>query len=1334
LGNARNDIFVAGQNGGLLLYLKKPLEVNNHDNCEAYPLNTAPMLNIIVDDLLRKGKIFFSYRGNTITFTATATDVEDNGLEFGIKDIYYHEAYYSHSPKNVTANINAKINPDTGVFTWIPNETGTFYIAITVTETDGLPSNRLSDEDVIKIYVSDVIVKDEESEPPGFSYDLINPIPKSEGNNCACQTPLLSMTKTKLSTLFSNLLSSFISSGTFTLPNNLWWDNTDNIFVIIKHVVYHYNGSRWSSIYALDSEPYELLYYDYGDILYGIWGNSANDLFIVGEEGRILHYDGNNWMGMNNSTNKTLTAVWGASGNDVFAVGWDGTILHYDGSHWTKMNSGTKEALFGIWGTHGNNVFAVGVNGTILHYDGHKWTTMSSDTNQDILGILGCSGSDIYAVGNGIILHYDGIQWEKRGILEELWNFFKTTTFRKSYDLSDWSFIDKKSATSLTIMESNTDSNFSSVWVNSAKDVFAVGDGWHEGVIFHYDGKHWTEMLKDEISFSDIWGSSENNVFVVGDGIVFHYDGNQWTEMLKDNISFSDIWGSSENNVFVVGGNWHEGVIFHYDGKHWTEMFKSDIGPFHDVWGTTSNNVFATAGYGNNKTYFHYDGNHWTTITQKDMEEDHNPKSDVNSSSNFSHLNDDDWFSGIWGNAETNVLTIGMYDYDKYNDYPYYYHFSLYDDDLDTIFRYDGNQWTVVATGIGISLNDIMGVGDDVFMVGDHGTILHYDLSQEVTNSMPEIAGNDNYCEFSPNESPVNIEPISVVEDDTIPATTVNDDATPSTTGAAHTLIFTTQGNGKVTSTQDGIDCGVDCSEDYTNGTAVTVTAIPEKGSRFTGWGGKCSGIDTDSFTVTMNTAMNCSAIFAPLPSYTLTINKLGSGAGTVTTSQGSGIFCGTVCTESYYEGSTIILIATADDNSKFVQWAENGCAGSITMTKDLECKAVFNQLPPPASEPDLPPPAAEPDLPPDYSLKVITMGSGKGIVQSEPTGIDCGTDCEENYASNTIVTLTATLEAGTRFSSWQGNCQGNELSTTATMTANLQCKALFKSIPNRTLTVNQEGSGTGIVNASEGLNSGILDCTSTCSEDYSNESTIALTAIADSDSLFTGWSGDENCADSITITADMNCTATFELLPPPDDLEEDDLEEDDLEEEPTNRYKKETTIVTFEDKTVELPVLDEAKTVAINTEGEVIDTDAGFVGGISVEGEAFAEEAQPKSSDVLDVRSSIEVDSEHLGQPAEVLVVAAYQPDTPNTRSSKPAPVSFYMLVDTKGTVVPWDMNMASLIPLKTVAILDEAVEVPIYQGALGITGTVNLYVGYRAKDGTVIYSPDTLDINITE
>ena len=38
--------------------------------------------------------------------------------------------------------------------------------------------------------------------------------------------------------------------------------------------------------------------------------------------------------------------MWGSSGGDVFAVGSDGTILHYDGTAWSAMGSGTTNDLY----------------------------------------------------------------------------------------------------------------------------------------------------------------------------------------------------------------------------------------------------------------------------------------------------------------------------------------------------------------------------------------------------------------------------------------------------------------------------------------------------------------------------------------------------------------------------------------------------------------------------------------------------------------------------------------------------------------------------------------------------------------------------------------------------------------------------------------------------------------------------------------------------------------------------------------------------------------------------------------------------------------------------
>ena len=50
-------------------------------------------------------------------------------------------------------------------------------------------------------------------------------------------------------------------------------------------------------------------------------------------------------------------------------------------------------------------------------------------------------------------------------------------------------------------------------------------------------------------------------------------------------------------------------------------------------------------------------------------------------------------------------------------------------------------------------------------------------------------------------------------------------------------------GSGTVTSSPAGISCGSTCSSSFTQGTAVTLTASPNVGSTFTGWGGSgCSG------------------------------------------------------------------------------------------------------------------------------------------------------------------------------------------------------------------------------------------------------------------------------------------------------------------------------------------------------------------------------------------------------------------------------------------------------------------------------------------------------------
>ncbi len=72
--------------------------------------------------------------------------------------------------------------------------------------------------------------------------------------------------------------------------------------------------------------------------------------------------------------------------------------------------------------------------------------------------------------------------------------------------------------------------------------------------------------------------------------------------------------------------------------------------------------------------------------------------------------------------------------------------------------------------------------------------------------------------------------------------------------------------NGNVTSSPPGINCGSSgnqCSANFTSGTNVQLTATPDSGYTFAGWGGACSSCGTSTTcNITMDANKTCSANF----------------------------------------------------------------------------------------------------------------------------------------------------------------------------------------------------------------------------------------------------------------------------------------------------------------------------------------------------------------------------------------------------------------------------------------------------------------------------------------
>ncbi len=320
-------------------------------------------------------------------------------------------------------------------------------------------------------------------------------------------------------------------------------------------------------------------------------------------------------------------------------------------------------------------------------------------------------------------------------------------------------------------------------------------------------------------------------------------------------------------------------------------------------------------------------------------------------------------------------------------------------------------------------------------------------------------------------------------------------------------------GTGTVTSSPAGINCGATCSASFTSGAVVVLTALPADGSNFVGWSGAgCTGTSTCS--VTMSAAEAVTATFnTTATNFTLTVTKAGTGTGTVT-SNPAGINCGATCSASFTSGQVVVLTAAAATGSTFVGWSGAGCTGtgtcSVTMSAAEAVTATFNTT------------AA------NVTLTVNKAGTGTGTVTSSPAGINCGATCSAGFASGTQITLTATAAAGSTFTGWgAGPCEGTG-TCTFTITAATTVVANFaQSTNNFTLSVNEAGTGTGVVSsAPAGIN-----CPTTCSASFASGTVVALTAAAADGSTFAGWSG-AGCTGtggcSVTMSAAETVTATF--------------------------------------------------------------------------------------------------------------------------------------------------------------------------------------------------------------
>jgi photosystem II stability/assembly factor-like uncharacterized protein len=133
---------------------------------------------------------------------------------------------------------------------------------------------------------------------------------------------------------------------------------------------------------------------------------------------------------------------------------------------------------------------------------------------------------------------------------------------------------------------------------------------------------------------------------------------------------------------------------------------------------------------------------------------------------------------------------------------------------------------------------------------------------------------------------------------------------------------------------------------------------------------------------------------------------------------------------------------------------------------------------------------------------------TGDGGVTSAPTGIDCGGDCHETYATGTEVTLTAAPSAGHEFGGWGGACSGSALTCAVTVDGAKGVSAAFTPLPSEefALAVTRTGAAAALGRVTSSPAG--IDCGDDCAQEYAAGTVVTLTASASGGAVFSGWGG----------------------------------------------------------------------------------------------------------------------------------------------------------------------------------------------------------------------------------
>ncbi len=414
---------------------------------------------------------------------------------------------------------------------------------------------------------------------------------------------------------------------------------------------------------------------------------------------------------------------------------------------------------------------------------------------------------------------------------------------------------------------------------------------------------------------------------------------------------------------------------------------------------------------------------------------------------------------------------------------------------------------------------------------------------------------------------------------------------------------------------------------------------------------------------------------------YTLTISKIGNGT---VSSVPSGIQCGYTC-QSDFPNSSIQLVATPDSGFTFDSFSTDCGGGTVHLDRDVNCTVTFSQV-------IVPPPISETTC---LSLQNITdncdaANKTLGDVEIQSSG----------SVSHAIFTSKINNQG------WVGN-------STLLRTATLQGGIVTGDITNLGRMNDFEFRGDELYGGSLGgrvmVTRGILRNISLIANSYVQGGRLSGEIIGDAAA--------PALLENTTIAAGSHLVDVI-----------------------LGKNVVLETNVTVE-TSPQLPHLtdnsDIAWAISIDNRGVRGRPATQFSGGIATNNNYYKINAvQPNQT--FQVRASIDVTEDDVGKFADILLVLGFEP--PDHQGMFDGGVdTIYTTIDAYNSQLPIDLYAPATTwmtqfsePFRTQILLQPRLFFNLWTGTLQRVGQYYLFLGYRLPNGTIVYTPSPLIIQV--